>query len=132
MSLTTSDAKPRWFISRAPGVFVALIPADELPQSVNLRGVSRTLTTDQMVGMSFVADAGPSKQRFLLQSGLSGLGVEQAPVVSPTTPKTASTSTRALIPSNSGSPHRTLSANSASPESKTLAVSNPLLSKTIQ
>lgn len=58
--------KPQWFISRGAGVYTALIPADELPHSVNLRGVSSTMTVDQVVGMTLVAEPGPSRQRFLL------------------------------------------------------------------
>lgn len=53
------QSQPRllYFISRSNGVFVPLIPADELPFNVRLQGVSRVLTLDQTPGMQHVATA---------------------------------------------------------------------------
>lgn len=62
------DIRPKWFITRGPGVYTALIPVDELPISVKLHGVSRRLSVEQLVGMSFVAEAGPLRKRFLLDA----------------------------------------------------------------
>jgi len=65
-----SLARPRWFVSRGAGVYTALIPADELPNSVNLQGVSRNMTVNQVVGMTLVAETGPSGQCYCLDQQL--------------------------------------------------------------
>ena len=62
---TMSDPRPKWFITRGPGMYTALIPADELPDSVHLQGVTRIMTGDQVVGMTLVAES-PPKQQFSL------------------------------------------------------------------
>lgn len=80
--------RPKWFISRGADIYTALIPADELPTNVNIQGVSRNMTVDQVVGMTLVAETGKSTQRYSLDKTpyLPGLGVDSvmsSPVLSP-------------------------------------------------
>ncbi|KAF1354793.1 hypothetical protein BDV97DRAFT_395208 [Delphinella strobiligena] len=76
---------PKWFISRGAGVYTALIPADELPLSVNLQGVPSTMTVDQVGGMTFIAETGPTIQRFVLdrQSPFPGQAFSDVSTASP-------------------------------------------------
>lgn len=51
-----SQSQPRlsYYITRANGTFVPLIPADELPFNVRLQGVPRILNSDQVFGLQQV------------------------------------------------------------------------------
>lgn len=76
-----SAPKPKWFISRGAGTYTALIPVDELPYTIQLQGVPRAMTADQVIGLNFVAETGPAQQRFLLerQPQLTGHGLLESP-----------------------------------------------------
>lgn len=80
--------RPKWFVTRGPGVYTALIPVDELPYSVNLQGVPRTMTGDQVVGMTLVAGTGPPQHRYLLdrQSPFPGQTLTESAPEAPVTP----------------------------------------------
>lgn len=82
---TPTMSIPKWFISRGAGVYTALIPADELPLSVNLQGVPSTMTVDQVGGMTFIAETGPTIQRFVLdrQSPFPGQAFSDVSTASP-------------------------------------------------
>ena len=53
---TATPSQPRiaYFVSRTNGMLIPLIPADELPYSVRLQGLPRTLRFDQTYGMQHV------------------------------------------------------------------------------
>jgi hypothetical protein len=53
---TANPSQPpiAYFISRTNGMFIRLIPADELPYNIRLHGLPRTLRFDQMYGMQHV------------------------------------------------------------------------------
>ncbi|KAL1305641.1 hypothetical protein AAFC00_007236 [Neodothiora populina] len=90
-----SGPKPEWFISRGAGVYTALIPADELPRSIQLKGVPRVMAVDEVVGMAFVAETRSARQCFSLDGG---------PSAARASPSLASTTASARLPHTSEEP----------------------------
>ncbi|KAF2231695.1 hypothetical protein EV356DRAFT_535209 [Viridothelium virens] len=48
------QAKPAWYITRGNGILTPLIPADELPHEVRLRGISRQISSTETQAMNHV------------------------------------------------------------------------------
>ena len=68
---TSTQPRVAYYISRNNGVLVPLIPVDELPYSVRLQGVPRTLRSDQILGMQYVATLPLTGTTFKLQDEVS-------------------------------------------------------------
>jgi hypothetical protein len=67
---TLPSQSPRllYFISRSNGNFVPLIPADEIPYTVRLKGVPRAMKIEHSCGMSHVGSHAFTGQLFQLES----------------------------------------------------------------
>ena len=65
-----SPPRVGWFISRGNGIYVPLIPVDELPSNVRLAGVPLTLDFHQTVGMHHVAVSPSTGTRYQLETDL--------------------------------------------------------------
>ena len=99
---TVPSQSPRlhYFISRSNGSFVPLVPADELPYSVRLTGVPRTMKIEHSCGMSHVGTHTFTDQLFQLES----VGVVQHVVTHPTTDQIGldSSKQRSPVPKTQG------------------------------
>jgi len=69
----TVPSKPRFFISRPNGTFVPLIPLDELPEHITIRGVPRTISPAETAGMFSLGTHDPPDSFYIVDSSDSTL-----------------------------------------------------------
>ncbi|KAI7329598.1 hypothetical protein KC315_g6077 [Hortaea werneckii] len=74
-----AQPRPLYFISRNNGVFVPLVPADELPYTIRLQGLPRVLRFDQTVGMQHVGTAPYTGMTFKIEDEGAHRSTSQPP-----------------------------------------------------
>ncbi|KAI6914240.1 hypothetical protein KC318_g9847 [Hortaea werneckii] len=74
-----AQPRPLYFISRNNGVFVPLVPADELPYTIRLQGLPRVLPFDQTVGMQHVGTAPYTGMTFKIEDEGAHRSASQPP-----------------------------------------------------
>lgn len=73
-----SSARPQFFCARPNGALTPLIPVDELPPHVSIRGVPRTLSPGETQGMTSLGNMGPRVHSYIVD-GVSQVATRSSP-----------------------------------------------------